>query len=205
MTLKQRRAREKQALREGILEASRSLARQEGWSAVTIRKIAAQIEYSPPMVYEYFASKGDLLLELLREGFRLLAATMQRAFEATRDGEERLLNIGEAYCQFARTYPELYQVMHGLGGVPLDAQERMLAAQEICQISLDALTTWARARSVTLDDPAEAVETLWAVLHGVVSLYIVDRPQGEDRRAERLARQTIKSLLAAWSLFLCTS
>ncbi|GER87318.1 TetR family transcriptional regulator [Dictyobacter vulcani] len=205
MGLKQRREREKQAMREGILEAARHLARQEGWSAVTIRKIAEQIEYSPPMVYEYFASKEDLHLELLRGGFRLLAAAMQRAFEATEDGEERLLRIGEAYCQFAHMYPELYQMMHGLGGVPLDAQERMLAAQEICQIVLEALTLWTQTRSVTLDDPAEAVETLWAVLHGVVSLYIVDRPQEEDHRAERLAWRTIQSLLTAWSFSLRAS
>lgn len=200
MGFKQRREREKQAMRQGILEASRHLARQEGWSAVTIRKIAEQIEYSPPMVYEYFASKEDLLLELLREGFHLLAATMQRAFREAEDGEERLLRIGEAYCQFARTYPELYQVMHGLGGVPLDAQERMLAAQEICEIALEALTIWAQTRSVTLDDPAEAADMLWALLHGMVSLYIIGRFQEENHRAERLARRTIQSLLKAWSL-----
>jgi AcrR family transcriptional regulator len=197
--LKQRREREKQAMRQGILEAARHLARQEGWSAVTIRKIAEQIEYSPPMVYEYFASKEDLLLELLREGFRLLAATIQRAFDTTENCEERLLRIGEAYCQFARVYPELYQVMNGLGGVPLDAQERMLAAQEVCRIVWEALTTWTQTRGVTLDDFDEAVDILWALVHGLVSLYVVDRPQEESPRAEQLARRTIQSLLKAWN------
>src|SRR5437879_7057815 len=149
MSLKQRREREKQAMRQGILEAARQLARTEGWSAVTIRKIAEQIEYSPPMVYEYFASKDDLLLEILREGYRDLATTMQHAFHATEDSEQRLLNIGNAYCQFARAYPELYQVMHGLGGVPLEAQERMFAAREVCQITLEALTAWTQSNGVT--------------------------------------------------------
>jgi len=200
MGLKQRREREKQAMRQGILEAARHLARQEGWSAVTIRKIAEQIEYSPPIVYEYFASKEDLLLELLREGFRLLAAAMQRAFDSTEDCEEQVLRSGEAYCRFAHVYPELYQVMYGLGGVPLDSQERMLAAQEVCRITLKALTAWAQSKGVTLDDPDEAVEILLALLHGLVSLYAVDRSQQEDSRAERLARRTIQSLLKAWSL-----
>lgn len=200
MSLRQRREREKQAMRQGILEAARQLARTQGWSAVTIRKIAEQIEYSPPMVYEYFASKDDLLLELLREGYRDLAAMMQHASHTTEDSEQRLLNIGNAYCQFARAYPELYQVMNGLGGVPLEAQERMLAAGEVCRITLEALTAWAQSNGVTLANPDETVEVLWALLHGLVSLYIIDRSQEEVLRAERLAQQTLQSLLAAWSL-----
>ncbi|GHO78381.1 TetR family transcriptional regulator [Ktedonobacter sp. SOSP1-85] len=200
MSLKQRREREKQAMRQGILEAARQLARTEGWSAVTIRKIAEQIEYSPPMVYEYFASKDDLLLELLREGYRDLATTMQHTSHATEDSEQRLLSIGNAYCQFARAYPELYQVMNGLGGVPLEAQERMLAAREVCRITLEALTAWTQSNGVTLANPDETVEILWALLHGLVSLYIIDRSQEEVLRAERLAQQTLQSLLAAWSI-----
>ncbi|GCE50318.1 TetR family transcriptional regulator [Thermosporothrix hazakensis] len=202
MTLKQRREREKQAMRDGILAAARHIARQQGWSAVTIRKIAEHIEYSPPMVYEYFANKEDLLQELVREGFHLLTTSMQRACYAT-DGEalspEAQLNkIGDAYCQFARVYPELYQLMHGLG-VALDSQERVQAAQVSCKIVLDTLMRWAQSKNVTLKNPEEAVEALWALLHGLVTLFIVDSSQKEDDRAERLAKQTLQSLLQAWS------
>src|SRR6266849_4709924 len=67
---KQRRERECQELRQAILSAARDIAAREGWQEVTIRKIAEAIEYTPPIIYEYFASKEALLLELLREGFR---------------------------------------------------------------------------------------------------------------------------------------
>src|SRR5690242_14625265 len=93
LNLKKRRDLEKQAMRRGILDAARRLARQEGWSAVTIRKIAEQIQYSSPMVYEYFSSKDDLLLALLREGFSELAMTMRRASQAAVEPEEHLLQI----------------------------------------------------------------------------------------------------------------
>ena len=48
MGTKQRREREKQEVREGILAGAREIALQEGWQAVTIRKVAERIEYSPP-------------------------------------------------------------------------------------------------------------------------------------------------------------
>lgn len=56
MGIKQRREREKQEVRQGTLTAAREIALHEGWQAVTIRKVAERIEYSPSMIYEYFAN-----------------------------------------------------------------------------------------------------------------------------------------------------
>src|SRR5690349_10062450 len=120
MGIKERREREKQITREAILSAARKIARTEGWSALTIRKVGEQIEYSPPMVYEYFASKDEILLHLLHEGFQQLNDAMRQATLATEDREARLYEIAEAYWQFAMSNPELYQLMHGTSGVPLD-------------------------------------------------------------------------------------
>src|ERR1700756_5705553 len=89
MGIKQRREREKQEVRQGILTAAREIARQEGWQSVTVRKVADRIEYSPPTIYEYFESKEDILIELLREGFRQLAAALKAVWEVTEDPEQR--------------------------------------------------------------------------------------------------------------------
>src|SRR2546421_2393952 len=124
MGIKQRREREKQEVRQGILTAAREIALHEGWQAVTIRKVAERIEYSPSMIYEYFASKEAILLELHSEGFRLLALSLNVARNSHEDYEERIVGMAEAYWEFAMRNPELYQVMHGLNGVPLDCSEK---------------------------------------------------------------------------------
>ncbi|MBD0354009.1 MAG: helix-turn-helix transcriptional regulator, partial [Rubrobacteraceae bacterium] len=69
MGIKERRERQRRELRSSILSAAREIASEEGWGAVTIRKIAGRIEYSPPMLYGYFDSKEDILLELVRMGY----------------------------------------------------------------------------------------------------------------------------------------
>lgn len=130
MGIKERREREKQVTRENILLAARRIAREEGWPALTIRKVAESIEYSPPMVYEYFASKDEILLELMREGFRQLMAAMQQAAATAHDSEQRLFAIVDAYWSFARNNMELYQVMNGMGGVALDSQATVQAGRE---------------------------------------------------------------------------
>ena len=57
MGIKQRRERERQEIRQSILCAAREIAAEEGWQAVTTRKVAERIEYSQSTIYEYFENK----------------------------------------------------------------------------------------------------------------------------------------------------
>ena len=88
MGIKERRERQKQELRAGILAAAREIASEEGWQAVTIRKIAALIEYSPPVIYEHFGSKEEILLELVRTGYAWPLGAVEAAARAAGGPEE---------------------------------------------------------------------------------------------------------------------
>src|SRR5947209_19623641 len=118
MGIKQRRERERQEIRQSILSAAQAIAAEEGWQAVTTRKVAERIEYSQPTIYEYFENKEAILLALLRYGYERLLAVIQAAAASSDDPEARLLTMSDAYWDFAFRSPALYQVMHGLGGVP---------------------------------------------------------------------------------------
>src|ERR687885_1755275 len=61
MGVQERRAREKQELRQEILDAARELFIREGFENVSMRKIADKIEYSPTTIYLHFQDKADLL------------------------------------------------------------------------------------------------------------------------------------------------
>src|SRR5215510_7462890 len=108
MGIKERREREKLEVRKAILDAACQIAASEGWSAVSIRKIADRIEYSPPMVYEYFKDKDDLLYTLMVEGFRQLGVRLREVRLAAAKPEQALLDVGLAYWQFSVDSPELY-------------------------------------------------------------------------------------------------
>src|SRR5215212_10602734 len=97
MGTKERRDRERQELRQAILTASRDIAAQEGWQSVSIRKVAERIEYSPPTIYEHFSSKEALLVELMREGFRLLMERVQAGNRTAASPEARIMAIALAY------------------------------------------------------------------------------------------------------------
>jgi len=199
MGAKERRERQKEATREGILAAARQIARTEGWPAVTIRRIADIIEYSPPTIYEYFANKDAILSEVQREGFEQLTEVMRHAAEQTTDTAERLEQMGRAYWRFTQQQPELYQVIDGAISAGLPTEETLNGGRKAAAVVYEALEEWAQAHKIVLHDPQGAVETLWALLHGLVAVTLLDRVGGGPERAERLAAQATKDLLFAWA------
>lgn len=197
MGVKERREREKQITRQAILTTSRKIVQEQSWNALTIRKVAELIEYSPSMIYEYFGSKEEILLALLREGAVELAEAMQKACLETSDEQERLFQVGEAFWQFAKQSPDLYQVMHGQGGMPLDATLVAQAVEPVVSLTLGALHDWAQANQIQTLDEAAAIDIFWALLHGLVSLAIVNRL--EENRAHSLWQQALHDLLGVWT------
>jgi len=196
--VKERRERQKLETRDGILAAARKIAREDGWGAVTIRRVAEMIEYSPPIIYEYFASKDALIGDLQRIGFDLLADTMRASGEGTADPAGRMAQMGRAYWRFAHESPELYQVMHGWDSASVPMENTLVGARKSAAIVREVLEDWARAEGVTLQDAQGAVETLWALLHGLITVEMLDRVGGGPERAEGLAVQALQDLLFAW-------
>lgn len=190
-----RRERERAEMRGRLLSAAREIATEEGWQAVTIRRIADRLEYASPILYQHFPGKDALLWELAREGFREITARLRNAVELPPD---KLLDaIAITYWDFASAAPELYQVMHGLGGVPFGTAETPHEAQEAFQLCRQALLRLATAQGGTLHDPDAAVDTIWAVLHGFVSLAMSHRIAGTPGRARELMLRALPSVFAS--------
>jgi len=197
---KQRRERERQELRQAILRAARDIAAREGWQEVTIRKIAEAIEYTPPIIYEYFASKEALLLELLREGFQQLVQIIQ-TIQAKGDPPDSILRqVALAYWQFAFNSPELYQVMHGLGGVPFGTSETPPEARSTFAAVRETVHAALEAHGVRRPDLDGDVDILWSTLHGLISLTMTGRIAGGVSRAASLVERAVNDLLVAWEV-----
>lgn len=160
--------------------------------------MADAIEYSPSIVYEYFASKDELLGALLQDGFRTLASMMERAQRSTPDPDQQVVQVIDAYWHFARQNPDLYQLMHGLAGVPTDPAVRANAVQDVATIAADTLVAWARANNVQLDDPNTSAEVVWSLLHGWGSLALINGVYSDHDRARLLLHQAVGALLHGW-------
>jgi AcrR family transcriptional regulator len=202
MGIKQRRERERQEIRRRILSTAREIAAEEGWQAVTTRKVAERIEYSQSTIYEYFENKEAILLALLRSGYEQLVVVVQAAFASTDDPEARLLAMTEAYWDFAFRSPELYQVMHGLAGISFGRYGHPDTPVEVKQsfaLAREALEQWAQVTGVERADITDLVEARRGLIHGLITLTMARRIAGGPDRAKQILRKSMKDLLFAWS------
>lgn len=199
MGSRNRRERERQEMRRVILTAARTIAASEGWQAVTMRKVADAIEYTPPVIYEYFDSKHDLLLALLIEGCRQLTHSLQQAQTGDASPQEMLLQVAQAYWHFAFSAPELYQVIHGLGGVPFGTAETPQEAHEAFVALRSAVVRVLDAQGVQRPDIDGDVDLFWSTLHGLITLTMAGRMKGGMQRAAPLVERAVRNLLLAWT------
>jgi len=195
MGIVERREREKTEIRRKILDAARELFAREGYDAVTMRRIAEAIEYSPTTIYHHFEDKDDVVKALCDEDFGRLFATLAPAGGAAAAGDpvDAVRSMGRAYCAFALAYPFHYRFMfltpakqhevdcdspgHRSFGLLREAVERGVAS--------------GRFRALPADTIAQV---LWAGIHGAVALLTTLEPQHWPAPpAEDLVEQAIEN------------
>jgi AcrR family transcriptional regulator len=207
MGVKERREREKSETRDKILDAARELFVTEGYEGVSMRKVAEKIEYSPTAIYVHFADKNELFHELCREDFARLQQVMLSA-EMPADPLERLRQIGRNYIEFGARYPNHYVFMfmtpHPLNE-PDEADREIMGNPEVDAYAFLKLTVQQAMDAGCFRDELRDAElisqTLWASVHGVISLNIAKckdpwvewRPLQE--RAEMMLDLTLRGML----------
>jgi AcrR family transcriptional regulator len=178
MGVKERREREKSETRDKILDAARELFITEGYEGVSMRKVAEKIEYSPTAIYVHFADKEELFRELCHEDYAQLAKVFQSSMIST-DPVERLKQIGAIYVDFGIRYPNHYKFMF-MTPVPVHEPDEM--DREIMgnpEVDAYAFLKWAVQQALEagcfreeFTDADLISQTLWASVHGVISLQI---------------------------------
>ncbi len=186
----ERKPRNREQIRSGILKTAKSIARQEGWQAVSIRKIADAIEYSAPIVYEYFDSKDVLLDEIRSEGFRHLCQEYDRIVNLYRDPEKRLYEISLVQWEFARQQPEIYQVMYNLGGalctMPIYESESMQAVSRIVCKTIFSFIPKAE------DSIKRLYFQWWSMSHGMIMLAMLLKDEQPIDQSEQIYRDSMR-------------
>ncbi len=174
-----RRQRQKESLRASILDAARELFVDHGYDAVTMRKIAEKIEYSPTAIYQYFTDKESLVQELCANDFLTLASAFGR-LAAVADPIERLRLMGEEYINFAQSFPHQYRFMFMMPHPHWTwaTEERM---NDRGNPNRDAYTflKWTCTQAIEqgrlrpdLSDPDRAAQVVWGAMHGIIALQI---------------------------------
>jgi len=166
MAIEDRRARDRAARRQLITDTARKLAEDEGWDAVTTRRLSTEIEYSQPVLYKHFSSMDGIVAAVAVQGFGELADALASARRGATDGHDALARVAHAFIRFARDNPALFDAMFTrattLPFAADDTPPELNAAFAELRAAVDLVAGTRDADTLT--------EVLWAALHGLITL-----------------------------------
>ena len=197
MGVKDRRARQKQLLRQQILDAARELLVHEGYDQLSMRKVAERIDYSPTAIYLHFKDKQELVFSLCEESFAKLVRELETLPDEFPDPLVRLRKGMERYITFGLKNPNHYLPAFVLPS-PADfdpkRRQAMVSPESYSMRAFacmhDTIAEGVKAKKLKKVDPDVAARSTWAAIHGITSLLIVHErfPWGDKQ-------QVIQSLI----------
>jgi AcrR family transcriptional regulator len=206
--------------------ALRQLA-EGGPQALSINAIGKELGVSGPALYRYFASRDDLLTELVVDAYHDVAAALETATRRDRrlSPAQRLRALAAAYRDWANAQPHRYRLLFTAPLPGYDSQSARLvtASRHAMKVLLDVLgdltpehgnpnaeanpldsqlDRWSRSRELTDVGPTLALRaiTAWSRLHGLVSLEIEGNFESMGLDPKLLFDNEVTAILAPHSV-----
>ena len=190
------RERYRAQVRGEVKQAALRQLAESGPAGLSISAIGKQLGVSGPALYRYFASRDELLTELIIDAYNDLAQALRAAAEqhAGMRPRGRFEALARAYRSWALDQPHRYRLLYGppLPGYDAHVQRLVDASQAAMNQLLGVLrelddriapappeplasqlTAWGVAHDPYIG-PATALRAVlvWSRLHGLVSLEI---------------------------------
>ena len=184
-----------EVLRGRLLQRARAVLSTSGPAALSLRTLARDCDTSTTAVYSLFGGKPGLLTALFDEAFRALG----RQLATVTPGEDCLddiVRLGQAYRSSALSDPHLFGMMFaGETLLPAAAEARTAAGTALGPLR-EFVERAVQHKALRPDtDPAAASLTLWAAVHGWVTLQLRGfLPPGAERGFE----STLRAVLDGW-------
>jgi len=179
MGIAERKEREREEVKDLILNAAREIFLAEGYENTSMRKIASKIEYSPGIIYLHFRDKNELLLALHNKAFECKMKALFESVKDIPDPMQRLIATGKAYLEYGINNIQDYELMFVLSCT----MEALAVKQEFWKDGATAIgmlktniQECVNAGYFRKDLNLDAASLmLWSQVHGLVTLFNKER------------------------------
>jgi AcrR family transcriptional regulator len=189
-------------VRSALVDAGLELARAGGPDAVVLREVTRMVGVVPNAAYRHFPDRDALLAAVRDEAVKELARRMAARIGQVRAGPHtptgarlRLLAVGEAYLEFARTEPGLFDTAFAAREHPAGEIDEPTPLAHL-QAALDNLVS----AGILASDRRPNIEyPIWASVHGLAVLLRGPLQSLPERERTRLETQMLAFIGAAVS------
>ncbi len=172
MGIQERREREREARRTAVLDAARSLVREQGFNGTTTKKIAERCELSEATLFWYFKNKDEIFVSLLYEGIDFMARGVDDAFATDGTPETILSRLWKFFGRVHDEHPEYLHVFTYLAHPQATAAVTDEVREELARRSGDNFRRFAALLQEHLGvaDGRLLADVLWAAFSGLTVL-----------------------------------
>jgi AcrR family transcriptional regulator len=166
----QRREQQRQDARRSILAGAEALILESGFERFSIRRLTARCGYTAPTIYHHFGDKNGLIDTLLNDRFQEVLERMRRVPQR-RDRARYLRELAHQFVNFMLDNRSHYQLLM----IPRHESpaELLPATEEARSLVRAAFRDLAGQGRLATRDLETAFQSLWVLLHGLVSARIM--------------------------------
>jgi len=184
------RERYRAQVRAEVQELAWVQVTQTGASGLSLKAIAKQMGITAPALYRYFASRDELLTELILSVYRELAELVEAAAGARDADRDKLIATATALRDWALANPQRYLLIYG---TPVPGYAAPPSATELAQRIFAPLLA---SFPGTPDQVLRQSLTFWTRLHGVISLEVAGHFRGMPFDPSELYADEVTSTVA---------
>ena len=163
-----RRQRRREEARRAILDATEALLVESGGEGFSIRRLASRCGYTAPTIYHHFGDQQSLIDAVLEACYADLLGRL-RQVPRGEDASEYLRALLRTFIRLNLEHPTYYRLL----SVPRTETGSLPSAEEARELLVKTLRELAARGRLATDNIDAAVETLWALMHGLISLRII--------------------------------
>lgn len=186
--------RRRSRTRQELIEATHELILKRGIDGLSLRQVAAEMDYSAGALYGYFENKEALVDAVRAECFERLNTSMMERIAGAETASEQLRLGALAYLDFARANPIDYHLMFGVGPSASTQNENHAIAQRALRFIVDG----GIERNEIVTDGRYDADTIahhcWATVHGLAMLQatvVADRANELEPMAHEIIARVI--------------
>ncbi|MFJ6208474.1 WHG domain-containing protein [Lysinibacillus sp. NPDC092081] len=146
-----------------ILQKATEIVDEQGLDQLSIGLLAEKLEVRPPSLYNHFDGLTELKQRLAIQGVKKLNEYMLHA-AVGRSGDDAIRAISQAYIQFVREHPGLYDASTRFPDA--NDQELKQAQEAVVQLVLQVLDAYNLQEEIAI----HIVRGLRSILHGFTSI-----------------------------------
>ncbi len=188
------------SLRKEILEVSKEILIKDGFGKMSMRKIAGRCGVSATSIYLHFKNKDDLLLALIEESIENLKQALMEVLDPAKSMIDQLEVLARTYISYALEHPQEYEVIYMVRPeeMPKYPKEKFRDVRSAYELLADIIRKGKREESLDVESSLISAYTLWAQLHGVVSVILnkrLDTRIPQDQFIEQAIDHIIKGFV----------